>query len=244
MQRKANAEPPLINAIGGKWAAHDLDWHETDGAWRVRAVLYPKRVSFEGATATALLRSFCGALVTALPGKPTTISRHEIYRTDLNVYLEERDDPDAEALFPSLIPVPVREGTCIADGEGQIYYPTYPGPLVEWQVTDAGVVEVDEKTHFNVIFENGEAFEPELAEFPFQRACQAVLEDSLVTTAVLPKKLRPKVPAKGEGTLFVTARLSKQIGSKWFGFATHRSNRLGFMVSSGACVPMQDGSAT
>ncbi|WP_298919834.1 hypothetical protein [uncultured Roseobacter sp.] len=223
---------------------HDLDWHETDGAWRVRAVLYPKRVSFEGATATALLRSFCGALVTALPGKPTTISRHEIYRTDLNVYLEERDDPDAEALFPSLIPVPVREGTCISNAETVIYHPTYPGALAGWEPTEASVVEIEGKAHLNIVFEPVESFEPELAEFSYQKACQAVLEDPLVTAAALPKRLRSKVPEKGTGPLFVTARVSKQVGSKWFGFATHRSNRLGFIVSSGACVPMQDGSAT
>lgn len=173
---------PKVSSIAGQWSLHDLKWEEFDGAWRVSTTFIPTRISSFKATHREMLQSFCGAVLTSMPEKPSEeIARSEVYRVDINVVLGDLIEDEVATVFPKNMPVPVRDGACLGPKKDKfILYPTYPGTLVGWRPEDVYFHNGADGEFAEIVFYWTDPGEASHDGFDFLAACNAAMADSLV----------------------------------------------------------------
>ena len=169
--------PPKISAVGGLWSAKELTWTKFNGEWRVSTVLHPRRVKLARIDGHALLKAFCGAILTSLPNAPDpAITRASIYRVTVNAKAEWTGRGRGQSLlFPNDVALPVVDGACLPPPKRGMYFPRFSGDLVHWELRE--VRFVDDKKTASFSFYPVTPPVNEGIEFSFRQACEAVLSD-------------------------------------------------------------------
>lgn len=180
-------DSPRVSAIGGTWKVEDLQWTQVGDKWRVQAYFMPSRVRIQGATKAAILNSMCGAILTALPGKPDGVSgREAVYRVDANAQMNGGDVDPEYAIFDAYVSVVVQEGACqVSDASKRsVYAPHYPGLLEGWSVTNGKLRAQGEGKQLELTFIYSGQGTPDLKGFPYFQACQLAMDDERIDEVV------------------------------------------------------------
>lgn len=170
---------PSVSASGGTWSVFDVAWQDWDGAWRVQADFMATRWMRQEISNHALLRSLCGALLTAMLEKPDVLVRRgNVFRVDVNILHEDVESGEPVYAFERRLPVPVIDGACqVAETNKKIYFPTYPDDLTGWELQELYLGKEDNVTRADVVFFWEADGKPDEKGFPYELACQAVLKD-------------------------------------------------------------------
>lgn len=173
---------PKVRSIAGEWALHDLTWEEFDGLWRVSTTFVPSRISAFKAAHHEALNSFCGAVLTALPEKPfADIERRDVYRVDLNMVTSNQSTGETQRLFPTHMPVPVRDGACLVpDKDKFTLFPTYPGALTGWELEKVFLHRGTKGDFAELVFFWTDPGEASPDGFAYLQACKAAMADPFV----------------------------------------------------------------
>lgn len=173
---------PKVQSIAGQWSLHDLEWKQFDGAWRITTTFVPSRISKFTASHRDLLHSFCGAVLTNLPSKPSSeIARGDVFRVDLNVVLNTGASSEMSQVYSKYMPVPVRDGACLVPKENKFtLFPTYPNELVGWRLEKVNFQKDDGVTVPEVVFFWTDPGKARDEGFDYLLACKAAMADPYV----------------------------------------------------------------
>jgi len=220
----------------------DLEWQEWDDAWRVTSTFVPKRVRLKNVKEHDLIRSFCGAFLTTMPDKPMGVGgRGNVFRVDLNALLENSDSGSSEHLFPNSVPVSVRDGSCVVPNrEKQVFYATYPGTLIGWELQELFLRNDDEETGAEIVFYWEGDGAPSDAGFPYNQACNAAMADKFV------RQIFDDLEKSNPGYLLLEARKIKvwaknRYGNKFLNFS--KGGFMEFGLADGHCLTEIGGEA-
>jgi len=222
---------PTVQAMGGTWRAENLTWTQLGDAWRISAEMYPRKVNLSNAAPGDLLYSLCGAILTALPGKPEDgVTREEVYRLDLNIVMAKATDRPARGLRQ--VPLPIDGGRCAGITNDAEFFPTYPAPLDKWFVNAQRVWTSGGTSAREVVFQARPGQSAGLDAFPLEFACEAVLGDPLVSAELFLNALTEEQSAALDPDLL---RITVQRGVGTDQAGLYKAGT--FQVADGTCAP-------
>ena len=232
----------VYRAFNWMWVTEAHSWDELDGAYRLDIELSPintrskrARIRFNEETWLGL----CGAILTSLPESPfNDLSRENVYRVSINVR-----KPEGGYVLPRAVPISIQNGSCLGASNGAFRF-RYPNELSGW---DFKRYEISRKfalfgskggSELEVVFVWAREGKGDLASFPFQKACDAILSD---TPIELQKYLRPETENKARPDRMLV-KAEREVGGVFLHAGTYQE--MAFNIVGNICVPEESGEPT
>ncbi len=166
---RASAKPDTVQAFDVVWELQNAQWRQAEGLYALKADLVPIRGRGRlSDDLEAVSRTFCRAILSALPRAAPVSRRSQVFRVD--VTLSTLGDESARPRYMS----GAADGTCFALGRGQSTYPTYPGLAPDWYMA-RWKAKSEDLSDFTVIFRR--TGDQRLSSLDVNLACRAALFD-------------------------------------------------------------------
>jgi hypothetical protein len=218
-----------FKALGASWIASDVTWVEVEKQWLVDATIRVTKPLESGLTGPQILSAFCEEMLHQRPQIPDdAIERTTIFRVNLNVLGQS-----GEPIWPFGVPVPVSDGKCPVTDESKTYFPTYPGRLAGWQLTDGGIQKIEDDYRFQLTFAPDKAADANSQPFDPVAACEATRVDPSVHAmqSQFEKLARVQNIDVQTDIIAIFVKFPVEPGSNTGAFAGSY-----FDISSGACI--------
>jgi len=164
---------PTLEAGQITWIAHEVETRTLWDRQQIDLTLVPVRSRTQQDRArldAPMLRAICGAALVDLPRLGIEARRDQVFQIRVSVL-----DWKKKELVAAGVPVNVREGACGLDLRNKRFFPRFPAPLDEWTVERFNVTDRGKVRRIDINFIWAGEGKPVLSEFPFKKACEAVL---------------------------------------------------------------------
>lgn len=223
------ADEHKFDALGYAWSAGDLNWIKIENQWLVATNINIVQTIDRTFSTAEMHEAFCTEILKEKVGAPDrNITRKDIFRVSVNVIKQ-----NGRPVWPLPIPIPVSDGECqITDGS-KPYYPTYPGRLNGWRLTDAGIQKSEGNNRIQLTFEPDEGVSANSGSFDFAAACEATRVDPSVRA--MQSQFEQLAQAQNielqSDIIAIFVKFPVEPGKNYGAFAGNF-----FDISSGACV--------